>query len=287
MRTFEKILCAVDFSENSVRALQWTEYLAHQFDSKVVLLHVMDPYPVTGAAPLDHLSDQEVIKSQFAEFTSGLKIPHERIVSTGDASYKILALGSDLDASVIVLGTRGLTGATHKLLGSTTENVVRRAEIPVLTIPPHAPALQPSEDERVLLPLESLEALPRGFLRIRKIVRDLNAPLGLLHVVQLKDPMFDSSFDANPFLVTTYETVEKKQHLMQVGRRMIPHAEAIDSIIQFGDPAMEILKEAQTGLYRFILMGAKKSTFLSRFLDSTVYRVMSQSTIPVITSRVA
>ena len=38
------------------------------------------------------------------------------------------------NADVIVMGTRGLRGLSHVLLGSVTEKVVRRAPVPVLTV---------------------------------------------------------------------------------------------------------------------------------------------------------
>jgi nucleotide-binding universal stress UspA family protein len=39
---FSKILCPVDLSENSVKALQWTEFLARKYNSEVVVLHVIE-----------------------------------------------------------------------------------------------------------------------------------------------------------------------------------------------------------------------------------------------------
>jgi nucleotide-binding universal stress UspA family protein len=37
-------------------------------------------------------------------------------------------------ADMIVMGTRGKTGLSHVLLGSVAERVIRRAEVPVMTV---------------------------------------------------------------------------------------------------------------------------------------------------------
>jgi hypothetical protein len=39
---FRKILCSVDFSETSFKALQWAEYLAKRFDSLLTVLHSIE-----------------------------------------------------------------------------------------------------------------------------------------------------------------------------------------------------------------------------------------------------
>ena len=44
------------------------------------------------------------------------------------------ALADEVDAQLVVMGTRGLTGIDHLLVGSVAEKVVRISKIPVLTV---------------------------------------------------------------------------------------------------------------------------------------------------------
>jgi len=47
---------------------------------------------------------------------------------------EIAAMADHLDIDLIVMGTRGLTGFKHVLLGSVAERTIRLAKCPVLTV---------------------------------------------------------------------------------------------------------------------------------------------------------
>jgi nucleotide-binding universal stress UspA family protein len=283
MKPIQKILCPVDFSEASVRALQWSEFLAQKFDAKLAVLHVMDFFPAVAELGLDYQQYQEEIASKLRTFVAPLKVPHETMLSTGDPARKITALVKAVSADLVVMGTHGMRGAAHKLVGSSTESVVRSVSVPVVTVAPGcaSPGLAPVET--VLVPLSLLSRAPRGYVRLRKIFRELKAAATLLHVVPLSDPMFGSQFGANPFLVTTYETAERKQRLLSMGRRILKEGAVLEPAIRFGDVADEVLKEVESGKYNYLLMSVKNKTVLSRFLESIAYRVISRSPVPVIT----
>jgi len=285
MRLFNKILCPVDFSENSTKALQWTEFLANKFGSQVVVLHVTDFYPANAFLDVDYDTYHAAIANSMKEFLAPLRVKYESMLSSGDAAQKIVALATGLEATVIVMGTAGLTGAAHKLLGSTTESVVRTSNIPVLTVSPsvHAPELSTN---RTLVPISRIDQPPRGYVRLRRILRELEADSTLMHVVEMNDNMFNGNFYANPFLMTNVEVGEKNHQLTRIGTKILA-APGAESIIQFGDVAREILKEISIDRYDFVLLGPRKKTFLSRFVESTAYKIISHSSVPVITIRVA
>ena len=50
------------------------------------------------------------------------------------ASEAVVKLAEDQGADLIVMGTRGLTGIKHVLLGSVAERTLRHATCPVLTV---------------------------------------------------------------------------------------------------------------------------------------------------------
>ena len=69
---------------------------------------------------------------------------HERVEAAGVASkmhlssdvpsYAVEEAAKELDVDLIVMGTRGLTGLKHVVLGSVAERTVRFAPCPVLTV---------------------------------------------------------------------------------------------------------------------------------------------------------
>src|SRR5215831_14949931 len=100
MRLFEKILCPIDFSEHSVKALQWTEFLAKKYNSQVVIVHVTDFYPANAFIDLDYDSYHDGLSRTMKDFLEPLRIQYESMLSTGDPARKIVSLATGLGASL-------------------------------------------------------------------------------------------------------------------------------------------------------------------------------------------
>jgi nucleotide-binding universal stress UspA family protein len=60
----------------------------------------------------------------------------------GDIATTILGVAADVDADLIVLGTRGRGGMTSFLLGSVSHSLVQHADRPVMVVPSEAIAAQ-------------------------------------------------------------------------------------------------------------------------------------------------
>ena len=144
MKTFEKILIAVDFSENSAYAFDYALTLAQQFGSHLSIMHVInEPVDLRGFY-VPHISFEQLEKEIEAGATTMMeKFCHERLgnfsayetsIVSGIPYEEILRKAKEIDASLIVLGTHGRTGIDHIIFGSTAERVVRAAACPVLTI---------------------------------------------------------------------------------------------------------------------------------------------------------
>ncbi len=61
-------------------------------------------------------------------------VPAEASVSSEFPPQAIVEMAKDIGADLIVMGTRGLTGIKHVMLGSVAERTVRLAPCPVLTV---------------------------------------------------------------------------------------------------------------------------------------------------------
>jgi nucleotide-binding universal stress UspA family protein len=55
-------------------------------------------------------------------------------VAVGRPDHEIVASGEELDASLIVMGSRGLSKLDRALMGSVSDSVVRHARCPVLVV---------------------------------------------------------------------------------------------------------------------------------------------------------
>jgi len=137
------ILCAVDFSPTSQETLTVAAEIAGRMHARLVVLSVIewmaeelpDVFEVEQSATtlaLRKHAEREL------RHLSAAHVPTVHDVTTrvvlGRAHRQIVKAAQEEEADLIVIGTRGFGRAAHALLGSTTEQVVRAASCPVLTV---------------------------------------------------------------------------------------------------------------------------------------------------------
>jgi nucleotide-binding universal stress UspA family protein len=142
----KKILCPVDFSKGSERALAKAEELAKALGAEVELLHAYQipvlampdaPVSVSPAfvADLTDHAQRELDSLEQGMKARGLVVTSK--LTQGSPADVIVERAEELKAELIVLGTHGRGGFRRFLLGSIAERVVRMATVPVLTV--HVP----------------------------------------------------------------------------------------------------------------------------------------------------
>jgi nucleotide-binding universal stress UspA family protein len=117
--------------------------LARQFNAALVLLHVFPAVLPAGLSQIGMVLEENKMAARAEEALARLAaeaFPPELKVQPrfirGGPSYEILRAARDCGAGLIVISTRGASGLKSFLIGSTTEQVVRHAECPVLVVPP-------------------------------------------------------------------------------------------------------------------------------------------------------
>ncbi len=140
----EKILCPVDFSENSDHAMRYARAFADAYRSELALIHVVEmpflpSYSTAGVPELDFPVDEiqrqcresmdELLEKYRGE---GYEISGHVVV--GSPFVEIVRKAKDEEFDLIVLGTHGRTGLKHLIIGSVAEKVVRNAPCPVLSV---------------------------------------------------------------------------------------------------------------------------------------------------------
>lgn len=143
----QTILVPVDFSEDSLRAVDHAVDLVARLDGKLILLYVVEP--VYYATPADMYAtspnlallldeQRKVGKEQLARLEESLRKKAKggvrTLLKTGSPAQVIVDTAKQQRATMIVMATHGRTGLAHVLLGSVAERVVRLAECPVLTV---------------------------------------------------------------------------------------------------------------------------------------------------------
>lgn len=137
----KRIVVPIDFSETSVQALPYAAALAHKFGAEIVLVHIIEAFPVPaemGSVPLKlRTEDKNAAQERLLQLSREV-LPRDLATRTfvkhGQPFREITAMAASLGADMIALTTHGYTGLTHVLLGSTAELVVRYADCPVLVV---------------------------------------------------------------------------------------------------------------------------------------------------------
>ena len=142
---FNRILCAVDFSEMSLEAFRLAAEMARRFASNLYVMHVIEARPVASALiGVDAVGEMAVeleekatdaLESLVASSASDLGgVPLTLEVTAGRAFVEILNRARDLPADLIVLGAKGATALEQIVVGGTAELVMKDAPCSTLIV---------------------------------------------------------------------------------------------------------------------------------------------------------
>lgn len=288
------ILAATDFSETAEAALDWASELARLQGARLELIHAVTvPPSLPGFVPPAPVFDEEVraaAQSRLGEAAVRLREGGGEVTThlgIGTPSQVILSRAEELPATAIVMGTRGLTGLRHLLLGSTTERVMHRAPCPVLSVHP--------DDRGRHRPIRSI-LVPTDFSRDAEMAIDaahrLLAPLEqdarlvLLHAFNL--PIEYTAYGPIPTSINYLKDtgLEAERRLEETRERLLREGLVVETVAREGDPAAVIAAEAEERGVDLIAMGTHGGSALRHLLlGSTAERVLQHATCPVMTIR--
>jgi len=141
-------LVAVDFSDDSRAAVLWASAFSARAGGQLILLHVVhDPAAEPGYYRAEHKIPiqpmERAAERMLEEFHTRLQREHPDLVPLQQAGRKlvvglppgrIVEAAAQMNAKLIVIGSRGMTGLPHLLQGSVSERVVELADRPVVVI---------------------------------------------------------------------------------------------------------------------------------------------------------
>lgn len=144
---YRRLLVAVDESETSAYALQHALTLAQSLKAEVMLVHVVEEVVLSVGEEIvdprllwDAMTHGgQALLDRYAQQAQALGIPistrlHQLRALNQTLAESIIQIAQDWQADLLVLGTHGRRGWRRLMLGSTAEEVIRRAMTPVLLI---------------------------------------------------------------------------------------------------------------------------------------------------------
>jgi len=286
----KNILYLTDFSQPSEQALPYAIAMARRYDAKLHSLHVFMPAPYAGKTPgmaaAGMEAEEEIARKEMQRIESQLSgLQHQEIVESGLGVWATVDQTiKDFAINLIVMGTHGRTGPERLLLGSVTEEVFRRAHVPVITIGPGVRngAHSGGRFRRVLFATDFAPASVAAVPYAVSLAQENEARLLLLHVVRMSDPPNDAArfeMSVAEMIHILYEIVPQDAQLA------IPPQVAIE----YGNPAERIVHAAKTRGADVIVLGVRSAAehlgAATHVLRATAHEVVAHASCPVLTVR--
>lgn len=290
------ILLARDFSPVSDQALQYALGLAQQTGATLHLLYAdvlhEDPFGQgeagTGASAEARIRERlhaDADGTPLADRYPDIAVQAEvrRDVAAAPA---VLSYAADEDVDLIVMGTHGRRGVRRLLMGSVAEEVVRRAQRPVLTVRKDEAASGLPTIERILVPIDFSDFCEEALRCARELAMQYDAQLDLLHVIEENlHPAFyvggvQSIYDVQP------DIEDKARRRMRAMLDEIDGGDAVraEAHVTNGRAAREITKFAEKQQSDLVVMSTHGLTGLEHFLmGSVAEKVIRHVAAPVLT----
>jgi nucleotide-binding universal stress UspA family protein len=280
MPPFRSILFAADFSETSVDAFRVAGSLAVGDETRLIVLHVIDPDRAEGAPAGPGGEDLEAtLRRQLREVylpNRALRVEYQ--TTEGSPAARILQMAGETGSDLIVMGTHGRTGLRRLLAGSVAMAVLEKAPCAVLALRADRHHHQPGEIRVILHPTDFSKASDTALGVARDLARDLGARLIVLHVVP---PLVD--LEGTP---ATEIDLRDYQRSLDVLRRRLEGPdlkEPVETRLARGSGAEEILRVADESGCGLIVLGTHGHTGLARIVMGNVAEsVLSRAECPVL-----
>ena len=292
MDPFRHLLVATDFSEPASWAVTAAAGLARSFDARLSLLTVVQPYrPVALAKATLHDADvegpmlqaaEERLREQQRELAGIATDTHAFADLSPSQVIRTFAEREGVD--LIVVGTRGLGGFRHLLLGSVAEQVVRHAPCSVLTVGRRAFSEAPLANG-ILVGTDLSEGSVAAVDAAASLSRTFQSHVTVAHVFDPDQPHPDPRNVAEAFgdpeavEAETYKRLEATvaEHFPERGRPEMLHG---------ADPALTLCDYATQHHPELLVIATHGRSGLSRvLLGSVAERTVRHAPCPVLTVR--
>lgn len=292
---FSHILCPVDFSEVSGRALRHATGLARWAGARLRVAHVLMPMPPLSRSVRgdDGLIAQtrRALEAELDQLVTPAREAGVDVVPVLLEGYVVQRLLEDaerMEVDLIVAGTHGRSGVDRLLLGSVTERLLRKAACAVMTVPPSVDRHEGDDVafRTILCPVDFSSATAPAVRTAELLAERTGGRLVLLHVLdgpaeaewpEPYRPALIAARDEN-----TRAAVERLESLVPAELRASGRVEV--AVVSGTKPANLIAEAVTSRQVDVIVMGTHGGNVLTRaYLGSTADGVIRLAACPVLT----
>lgn len=277
MEPANKILVPVDFSEQSIIALEQAAHLAKVFDAEITILKIIEE----GSAFVKLFSDKQVdeIKTKLEEKLNEIAETTEKnegvkvnaMMANGKVYDKIVEIGEMLNVAFIVMGTSGGEGGSlrKKFIGSNALRVVRESSIPVITIKGkhHRRGCQ-----NIILPLDLTKETKEKVSKSIEFAKRFGSTVRVVSVLLTNDEFIVNRLTRQLDQARKY--IEKEG--VECTAEIIKSSSGKESL---SDVILDYAGKAKGDI--IMIMTQQEEDFIEYFIGSSAQEIINHSEIPV------
>ncbi len=137
MAMIKKILAPTDFSDISAKGVGYACQLAKEVGAELIILNIvtLDESNLVNRREMEQHKQllDEFLKEKVADAGSGLNI--RKVVEPGQPDATVVHWAENENVDLMVMSSHGRSGLSRVLMGSVTEQILRRSPCPVLVVP--------------------------------------------------------------------------------------------------------------------------------------------------------
>lgn len=289
---YTDILFPTDGGPGTERAMERAFELARTFDATLHALYVLNREALLEIASDDERDELADTLDEFGrditlavqERAKEFDVDVVRQVRDGVPFQAILEYTDEHGVDLVVMGTRGRAEPGERHLGSTTQRVLQRTDVPVLTVglDPTAPGTALETVDRVVIPTDGSDAAERAAEHALDIAERHGADVRVVYVLDVSTYEFGDTPRSIVGLLEQGGTNAVETVADEARDRAIP----VSTAVLRGVPAEAILQYARGAEADLVAMGTRGQTGRDeRVLGSTTARVVGQSSIPILAVR--
>lgn len=283
MLTIQRVLFTTDFSDGAARAFPRAAALAERHDAELHILNVTGSESETDRTlpvSLSILKEWLGSSSQVPETDLAALTIVQKQIEADTPSERIIGYVEDENIDLVVISTHGRRGVQRMLLGSVTEEVVRKAPCPVLTVRSDAEPSATDRVRRILVPVDFSDHARVALQHAKEIALTYGAEIHLLHVVE--EVVYPSAYGVEPPLQPTQQTLLRVEKTLGTMAREELNEDHVHVSVKIGYAPLTILEYAHNTDIDLVVIATHGRTGLDRFLiGSVAQRVIRRSPTPV------
>lgn len=241
-----KILCPIDFSNSAVNAANWVgEFLNGISGGQMTLLHCMN---VRGRSEMFLRVDDiflDSAKKDMNTLTKELetKFPNvsiSNLIVKSDPKSFVAVHAEKKNFDLIVTGTKGLTALKEMTIGSVTESLIKKSNVPILVIP-HGFTYKPVK--KICFSVDNKAVWDDTTVAVLNKIAALNkAHIDMIHIKENKDELVEYDLRLDRYL----ENNSSEYHVISHAKSLL---KTVNHFIQENNSGMLAMIHRRKGFF--------------------------------------